>query len=722
MTPSVTIQPRDALAVGTVLNGYRILGALGRGGFGITYRATDLLDQFFAIKEFFPRQFAMRSGQDVVVSSDADQPIFEDCRKRFLTEARLLAAFGRNGGTQGIVRVQTFFEANNTAYSVMELLHGDTLADVLETSGSVLAADVLDPLLRGILAPLAKVHAAGFLHRDIKPANILISPDGRPVLIDFGSARDIGPNANTAWTQVYSGHYAPIEQVHGGPQGPFSDLYSVGGVAYRAIGGKLIDARQRQQAALSRLSDPLIPAVEVGRTRYPIPILRAIDRALALAAEDRPQRAEDMLTLLDKPAEGELTIRLGEPAPSSSTSARPTFSHARTSRPGVSLLHRLRSAVMRAIPRTGWLVEMWRRLVPAKPEDPWTSHVRHLGSARRTVPIVTVGAGVAVAVAGYYAASWHDAPLSPGQRANPAAILQPPANHPQPPLRLEPPDSLASPKSSSPSGTDTATLTTTNPALPLPSGAAPPPAVASQPETPGASPQPAPTSVAAPPVVALALPPPSVAVPPSPPPADESWSSFDRQNLRVALRLLRLSDVPATGEPFAEKERAALARLQEMVDSRPLGGAAGDDLRNPRAFASRLTALLVREPTSPRGVRGVALPIADQVQRGWQAEKRGDWPEAIYWYRLAANAGDPWACAHLGYALAQGNRQGGVLQDAALLWWIASQRGEGEASYNLGALYDYEAPRNANLARQWYSLALSQGYQKAADDLRKLRP
>jgi hypothetical protein len=202
---------------------------------------------------------------------------------------------------------------------------------------------------------------------------------------------------------------------------------------------------------------------------------------------------------------------------------------------------------------------------------------------------------------------------------------------------------------------------------------------------------------------------------------DESWSSLDRQNVRLALQLLRLSDAPVTGDQLTEKERVALARLQEMVDSRPLGGAAGDDLRNPRAFASRLAALLVHEATSPRGSRGAALPTADQVQRGWQAEKRGDWQEAIYWYRLAANAGDSWACAHLGYSLAQESRQG-TLQDAALLWWIASQRGEGEASYNLGALYDIAPHRNATLARQWYSLALSQGYQKAADDLRKLPP
>ena len=234
---------RDALAAGTVLNGYQILGVLGRGGFGITYRASDLLDQSFAIKEFFPRQFAMRSGHDVVVTSESDQAIFVDCRKRFLTEARLLSTLGRNGGTAGVVQVATFFEANNTAYSVMELLAGETLDDVLG-AGVSLSPQVLFAMLRGILTPLARVHAAGFLHRDIKPSNILIRPDGQPVLIDFGSARDMRPTANTTYTQVYSGHYAPIEQmIHGAPQGPYSDIYSVGGVAYRAIGGKLIDAR-----------------------------------------------------------------------------------------------------------------------------------------------------------------------------------------------------------------------------------------------------------------------------------------------------------------------------------------------------------------------------------------------------------------------------------------------------------------------------------------------
>ena len=295
----------DELAVGTVLNGYRILGVLGRGWLGIIYRASDLLEQSFAIKEYFPRQFAMRSGQDVVATSESCQDIFVDYRKRFLAEARRLSTLGLNGGTAGVVQVATFFEANNTAYSVMELLTGKTLDNVLGT-GVSLSPQVLVSLLRAILTSLARVHAAGFLHRNIKPSNILIPPDGQPVLIDFGSARNMGQSPNrlatdTQVTQVDSGHYSPIEQMmHGAPEGPWSDIYSVGGVAYRAIGGRLIDARARQQAVLIRTRDPLVSAVDVGRGRYPTPLLHAIDRALAVAANDRPQRVEDMLALLEE--------------------------------------------------------------------------------------------------------------------------------------------------------------------------------------------------------------------------------------------------------------------------------------------------------------------------------------------------------------------------------------------------------------------------------------
>jgi hypothetical protein len=387
---------RDALAAGTVLNGYQILGVLGRGGFGITYRASDLLDQSFAIKEFFPRQFAMRSGHDVVVTSESDEAIFVDCRKRFLTEARLLSTLGRNGGTAGVVQVATFFEANNTAYSVMELLAGETLDDVLG-AGISLSPQVLFSMLRGILTPLARVHAAGFLHRDIKPSNILIRPDGQPVLIDFGSARDMRPTANTTYTQVYSGHYAPIEQmIHGAPQGPYSDIYSVGGVAYRAIGGKLVDARARQQATLSRQRDPLVPAADLGRDRYPASLLLAIDRSLAVAANERPQRVEEMLALLDNTFDGEETILRSRPVESRVRIGAPA---SRPSSHSAMSLSRMRSSVTGAISGMGRLSRTWAgnasRQSATKPLQ------QRSGKLRAVVPAVIVAAAVLIGIVSY---------------------------------------------------------------------------------------------------------------------------------------------------------------------------------------------------------------------------------------------------------------------------------------------------------------------------------
>jgi serine/threonine protein kinase len=392
-------QHRDALAPGTVLNGYQLLAVIGRGGFGITYRAVDLLDQSFAIKEYFPRQFAMRAGKDVVVASESDQGIFVDCRARFLAEAQLLAALGRNGGTPGIVRVATFFEANNTAYLIMELLTGETLDDVIKTTPRALSPQRVVSLMRGILTPLARVHEAGFLHRDIKPANILIRPDGEPVLIDFGSAKDIGANANTTFTQVYTHHYAPIEQmIHGTAQGPFSDIYSVGGVGYRAIGGSLVDARARQ-AALGHALDPLVPAVEVGRDRYPASLLTTIDKSLAVAARYRPQRVEEVLYLLDAPDDNDLTFR----ANNAMESRGRVRTHAVIDIDEVRTRHQLEGPNngIAALLRLGWsssigtfstmLSRVWR-LPPQRPTGELRQRVRQRGTGkvRAVIPIIAL--------------------------------------------------------------------------------------------------------------------------------------------------------------------------------------------------------------------------------------------------------------------------------------------------------------------------------------------
>lgn len=178
---------RNSLALETVLHEYRIEQILGAGGFGITYLARDThLDKAVAIKEYLPSEMAMRAGGGTVQPLNTDRESdYKWGLDRFLQEARTLAKFSH----PNIVRVLRYFEANGTAYMVMDYERGDPLKTVLNLDPQPAEA-VLKKLIDPLLAGLAAVHAAGFLHRDIKPDNIFIRADGTPVLIDFGAARN----------------------------------------------------------------------------------------------------------------------------------------------------------------------------------------------------------------------------------------------------------------------------------------------------------------------------------------------------------------------------------------------------------------------------------------------------------------------------------------------------------------------------------------------------
>lgn len=315
------IWPNDVLARGTSLNGYRIVRLLGRGGFGVTYLVEDALGQLFALKEYFPRQFAVRHGTQVHAATGEDAKVFDDCRSRFVYEARALVGLGRTRANHDIVRVQTFFEANGTAYMVMEYIVGRTLQATLRDHPGGMPEEDVRRILCGTLAGLAVVHEAGIMHRDIKPANILLRDGIHPVLIDFGSSREASSQQTQGFTQIFSGGYAPPEQILGTRQGPFSDLYAVGVVGYEAIGGKVTDAVTRQHAASTRAPNPMPPASQRGAGRYDPALLAVIDAALALDPNDRPASADAMARMVreahtpDPPA--------SRPAPPAAPSAAP---------------------------------------------------------------------------------------------------------------------------------------------------------------------------------------------------------------------------------------------------------------------------------------------------------------------------------------------------------------------------------------------------------------
>jgi len=307
--------PRDALPASTALFGYRIEAVIGRGGFGITYRAVDGIDQVFAIKECFPKQFAVRQGLEVLPSDQESVEPFADCLSRFGQEARALrqlAALGAAG--DGVVKVATFFQANGTAYVVMEFLGGQSLDRAIKTAASGLDPQQVDFILPRLLHAVGCVHSAGLLHRDIKPANIILRPDNCPVLIDFGAARTASQGRTVTFTQIFSEGYAPIEQFSGTRQGPFSDIYALGATLYRAIGGAPVDSFTRHQALLRGKRDPQPPAAEAGAGRYRHTLLAAIDAAMVVAPEERPQSVADLFGLLQDDAATGPTVRIPRPA------------------------------------------------------------------------------------------------------------------------------------------------------------------------------------------------------------------------------------------------------------------------------------------------------------------------------------------------------------------------------------------------------------------------
>jgi TonB family protein len=287
------------LANGEVVQRYMIEAVIGRGGFGITYRARHTDDQIVVLKEYFPQRCARRRDGIVMPATIAEHAAYHDGLGRFLSEARALRRLWVVGGTGGgVVKVLTVLERNGTGYVVMEHLTGQPLDMVLEAYPDGLAEEVLNPLARHLVCALGHVHGARFRHGDIKPANVMLRENGRPVLIDFGAARSA--SAGTMLAAETAGHcYAPIERHLGTEQGPFSDVYALGATLYHAIGGTPIDALTRHRSLLNGWADPLPPAIEVGAGRFPVPLLRMIDRAMAVPQAARPQSAAALLAVLD---------------------------------------------------------------------------------------------------------------------------------------------------------------------------------------------------------------------------------------------------------------------------------------------------------------------------------------------------------------------------------------------------------------------------------------
>lgn len=217
---------------------YVIQEVLGQGGFGITYLGIDkLYGNKVAIKEYYPQKIAMRKAQyeDVVtVTSIEEKNNYDKGKKRFLDEAQVMARFNKN---EGIVKILDFFEANNTAYIVMEYLEGITLKQYLGKYGVIQFRNLIEMMLP-LLEALIEIHSQGLIHRDISPDNIMVQHNGKLKLMDFGAARDYTESGNKSLTVILKPGYAPPEQYQThGVQGPWTDIYALCATIYKCLTG-----------------------------------------------------------------------------------------------------------------------------------------------------------------------------------------------------------------------------------------------------------------------------------------------------------------------------------------------------------------------------------------------------------------------------------------------------------------------------------------------------
>ncbi|MEA5570565.1 serine/threonine-protein kinase [Calothrix sp. UHCC 0171] len=232
---------RDLLPPGTLLRGgdYQIDYPLGRGGFGVTYRAAHTrLEKLVAIKEFYPQEQAFREGTTgrLTVPTTSEEA-YQRGLQRFEKEGRTLAKLNH----PNVVQVIDFFHEQGTAYLVMELLAGVTLRDELDSQpDKKLTIPRVKTITTALVNALNAVHQQEIYHLDLKPDNVIITGEGRIVLVDFGASRqhlDMNPTRKS--TYAFTEAYAAPEVIAGREVGAESDLFELGMILHEMLTGTL---------------------------------------------------------------------------------------------------------------------------------------------------------------------------------------------------------------------------------------------------------------------------------------------------------------------------------------------------------------------------------------------------------------------------------------------------------------------------------------------------
>ncbi|MBE1502570.1 tRNA A-37 threonylcarbamoyl transferase component Bud32 [Amycolatopsis lexingtonensis] len=288
--PQAPVTPGQRVVAGR----YLLLGELGRGGMGVVWRAQDqVIGRPVAVKEL-----RLPDAESAAVFSE-----------RALREVRT----GGRLNDPAVVTVYDVVTDGGTTFIVMELVEAPSLADLVRQRGPMPAAQAAQVGER-VLAALQAAHAAGIVHRDVKPANILVAPDGRVKLTDFGIAHAIDdPRLTTSGMIVGSPAFMAPERVEGREALPASDLWSLGATLFFAVEGSIPFERATTAATLHAIMTE-IPYLTRGRG----PIAAAILGLLVANPDARlsAAQAQNLLTTAQgvRPTPPNGTAMLGAPA------------------------------------------------------------------------------------------------------------------------------------------------------------------------------------------------------------------------------------------------------------------------------------------------------------------------------------------------------------------------------------------------------------------------
>lgn len=278
----------------TILYDRYIIGkVINNGGFGVVYKAYDMqLENIVAIKELLPTQNSMVTrmppSQTVIPVNDEKKEQFQKLKMRFMEESRILSQFSN---CESIVRIYDFFEANNTAYLVMEFLDGKTLREKMNANSEMLPYSEAINIIMPIMNALKIVHEKGIIHKDVSPDNIFLCNDGRVKLIDFGAAKFADSKITIEENSVITKPgYTPPEQYRlNGKIGPYSDIYSVGAVLYTILSG------DTPEESIDRIEKDNLQKLHKLGVEIPIYAEKSIMKALALKENARFKSMNDFI-------------------------------------------------------------------------------------------------------------------------------------------------------------------------------------------------------------------------------------------------------------------------------------------------------------------------------------------------------------------------------------------------------------------------------------------